>query len=941
MKKILFTSVLLLGAAVASFAQQKDTLAMPFGRTVTAERTTGSVRQVNVQSLEKTVTSDLRNRLTGLVPGLEVTESGGSMFSPATGGLNSYSLGSGAYSFYLKGFTTLNCIVDDVPVPFNQILLDPNQIESITVLSDVLDKAKYGPIASYGALYIKTKTGRYNTPLRINADVESGVSMISSLPEWVDGASYAILNNMARAEAGLSPLYDDATIAQFELKDPNSLSAPNVDYKSLMLRQMYPTARISFDASAGSRNIRFNVAMNAIHTGDIVRAATSDYNKLNLVANVATRIGRYVEASAAFKGLVSYRTKGNVSWYNYRSVPAVAYPLVLSSFDVPDDESYNATGDKTIYGVSKTFTTNYYAKMLEGGTYTTRNRSGIFDVALDVDWGWLLKGLTSRTSLEYSSFLSTTIGKNNDYIAYYCNPSWGIVEELSDHKGNTQTSRNTSSTATGQNLAFYHRFDYGWKGAGHNVDAGITYYMSNSAQTGDANYQKQLYLTGNVAYDYMDRYCVEVAAQYAGSSRFKKGSRFGFFPTVGAKWNLHNEAFMAGTKDVLTKLSLHAQVGEIGNADIFGTQYLYQASYATSNGMTYGPSINGGEWWFGTNTHTSVYTNVQRLANSQLSWARLRQADLGVDAQLLGCIDLGAEYYRWLRDGIAVDVTSVLPYLYGLDGTTVYDNFEARSAQGLNLYAQFHRQFGDFFVGAGASCSFGFGEQYYTKLVDDTYSYDYQKKTGTSTSSIWGYRCIGKYVDEDEIADLPAYGDRSALRIGDLVYEDVNGDGSIDANDRVIIGTSAPDMRYSINLNFGWKNLELNMVATGRAGGNVNLSSSGYFTGGSGMGNYSAFVLNELGGDYPRLSYDNLTNNFLSSDFWLRNASWFKLQNVDLSYRFDFPKSKAVKSLKVDLRGDNLFSIHGLRYVDPEDIDAGVSAYPFMRTITLGAKITF
>lgn len=300
MKKIYFILCIFLAASVAAAAQQKDTLAMSFARDIPSELSTGAGRCVSPESLESSVTSDLRNRLTALVPGLEVKENGGSMFSAATGGLNNYALGSGAYSFYLKGFSTMYCIVDDVPLPFNQLLLDPNQIESVTVLGDALDKAKYGPIASYGAISIRTRKGSYNSPLRINVDVESGVSMISGLPEWVDGKNYALLNNQARTEAGLTPLYTSSMLEEFEKMDPNSLTAPNVDYKSLMLRQVYPTSRISFDASAGSRNLRFNISANAVHTGDIVRTEGQDYNKLNLSASISARLGQYVEATAGF-----------------------------------------------------------------------------------------------------------------------------------------------------------------------------------------------------------------------------------------------------------------------------------------------------------------------------------------------------------------------------------------------------------------------------------------------------------------------------------------------------------------------------------------------------------------------------------------------------------------------------------------------------------------
>ena len=177
---------------------------------------------------------------------------------------------------------------------------------------------------------------------------------------------------------------------------------------------------------------------------------------------------------------------------------------------------------------------------------------------------------------------------------------------------------------------------------------------------------------------------------------------------------------------------------------------------------------------------------------------------------------------------------------------------------------------------------------------------------------------------------LPAYS--TDIAVGDLYYKDVNGDGVIDTNDRTIIGNSKPDLRYWVNLNLGWKRLNLQVIGTGMFGGNISLSND-YFWSGWGDGNYSAFVRDNIGGAYPRLTYVKVNNNFLTSDFWLTSRTWFKIKDVILSYAF--PK------VTLYVKGQNLLTLTKVPYVDPENINSGVTEYPMFRTVTLGVKMTF
>ena len=190
---------------------------------------------------------------------------------------------------------------------------------------------------------------------------------------------------------------------------------------------------------------------------------------------------------------------------------------------------------------------------------------------------------------------------------------------------------------------------------------------------------------------------------------------------------------------------------------------------------------------------------------------------------------------------------------------------------------------------------------------------------------------------------MPSYVDKSSLKVGDLKYKDQNDDGVIDVNDQVVIGTTNPKLRYTLNVSMGWKNFDLLLVGTGRIGGDLNMLGNSYFNPATGMANQSQFVIDELGKTLPRVDYYGVPNNEVTSSWWLRDRSWFKLQVIDIGYNIPMKKGErlGIQSIRVDIKGSNLLTFTKLQYVDPEDASAGVTNYPFFRTLTVGAKIVF
>ena len=913
----------------AAVPEKKDSvITYPWGQKLTYWQTTGSGLTVNIPKLETKVAGDLRNSMTGVVPGMDVRELTGG-FDPS--GYAMYTLNNSHIQLTMRGNTDLMCIVNDMHIPFSQLLLDPNQIESITVITDVVDRAKYGPLATNGALLIRTKQGGYNTPMRIHVDMESGISMAGRVPEWVNGVEYAKLNNAARSASGYDELYSPEAISGFAKNDPYDLRYPNVDYKSLMYKNSYPLSRAGVSFYGGGNNVRYNFALNGLYSGDLVKGgATTDYSRFNISAGMAAKIGRYIEVSVDFSSLLSFQRYGRTSWNSYRIVPAVAYPLTLGT--ATGDEEGEAKGT-TIYGVSRTFPDNYYALQIEGGFRTHRMRTGLFNTALDIDLSWLLDGLHSRTGFSNSSFVQTTIGKNNEYLAYYWTEESG-KGDISDHRGTKSTGKGTFDNYSVQALGMYERLSYDKRFGMHNIAAGATFTLNSTSNKASSWYQRQMYGIADLSYSYADKYIAEVVAEYAGTHTLNRANRFGFFPTAGLAWVASNEGFLKSVSWI-DNLKLRAQTGIIGQTSLFDQPYLYRGVYSFANSMYYGPNDKQDCWFGGTAQWISQKTTISRVPNEDLSWAKIYQVDAGLDFDFLKMFSFNTNFFYRKIDGIIANTVSVTPGAFGLSGMAMYENFTAISIRGVDATLNYAQTFGDFRVSAGVSAQTYIQKN--DKVVEDNYLYDYQKLTGLNADAIWGFRCIGKFTDESQLATVPAYS--SDVAVGDLMYEDVNNDGKIDANDRVVIGHSNPRLYYQVNLGFAWKNLEVNVVGSGRAFFKTALTND-YFWNGTGDGNYSAFVRDNIGGDYPRLSYVKDENNFISSDFWLRDGGWFKIQDVEVAYTLPL-RSKAIKSVRFSVKGQNLATITGIKDVDPEYINAGVSSYPLMKTITGGIKLNF
>ena len=921
-------------------AQQDSVVYLPLNRIAALSERTGSTVSVDREQLGKYPSVDFRNQLTGLIPGLEVVEKSGAT-GIAAGADN------GSVNLLSRG-NNIRYIVDDMPVYISQLQLDPEQIESVTLLTDIADKAQFGPVAADGVLCIRTRRGGRG-PLRIDLSFERGVSVVDRFPEWVGGVDYAKMNNYARYNDGMTPLYDGTAIAGYRRCDPDHAEFPNADFRSMLLKDTKPYTRAGLGLSGGGKAVRYNAHFGYAGEGDIYRlGSTSDYNRLNVHTNVEAMITPMLKARVSFFGGMTFRRSPKYGYgttnddemtavlSDLRTIPGIAFPVHVTPPVL--DETVEMDKNRAIYGVSNQWGNNPVAALSENGSYTTKGRTGLMTATVDYDFGSVVKGLKSTTFVGLNLYQMTRIGQNPDYYGYLWDRQSG-VGAISAHKGVKESEKSLMDKYTYQSLNFYEKLSYDFARNGHKLAVTAAYYLSSVARTGQSSFERQQNLIGTVSYSYDGRYLVEGVVDYSGSSRFLKGNRYEVFPSLGLGWVVSKEAFMENASWI-DYLKVRGQIGVLGYED-FGTQYLYEGYYQKSTGPTFGPSsLGSASSWLGSGNYVSNKTTLQRLGNPDLTWEKRRELSVGFDAQLFGRrLDVSATYFRSKRDGIITPMSGNIPLYWGLRNVSIWENYNAGLQQGAEVALRFSGRAGDFGYSIGAS--FAYRDSEYLRY-DESYTYDYQAVNGTAFDAYRGYVCLGKFTSEEEIASWPVQSFDEQVRVGDLKYADLNGDRRIDANDRRVIGHTDPKFIYAVNLHFDYKWFDLTIVGTGRAGYQVPFTNA-YFWNGWGDGNYSKFVKEHFDGDYPRISYNKANNNFQNSTFWLRDGGFFKIQNIELGFDAPIPAGNkvGVKGLRIFLRGANLLTISRIKDVDPESIDSGVTTSPLFRTFTAGINLTF
>ncbi len=896
---------------------------------------TGSVASIGDEELTKRPVSNPANLLQGKVAGVEISQA----FAKPGDERNSILI-RGAGTFSGTGNSPLILING---VAGDMTNLNPDDIESISVLKDAASSAIYGARAANGVILVTTKQGQ-NQRASINYHYNLQAHQATRLPELLyNSADYMELWNEARERAGRTPHFTQATIDAFR-NNPNDPNYPNFDWIDHSFRTGIAHNH-HLNVNGGNDNTNYNLSLGYYDQDGIT--SLYEFQKYNALFSINSHVTDWLKLGGEIQFVRKDITRS--AWDN-----DVDYQILAIYGAGP-----NYTPTKVLPDGSVGYIARYSSSISEwtvrnpdaqdaSGSRVENNYNILPQVSADVQ---LIKGLTWRNKLAFQLI--------NNFLKAHERPVDNYYFEDNSYAHNNATwrlgvtDRNQQSTLTtyfstlnyDTNLGDVHAINIL---AGYNQESFLTRSLSGFRRnftipdikelnggspegqraSGSASEWAIRSYFGRLAYSFDHKYLLEVNARYDGTSRISPDNRWGFFPSVSGAWRISEEDFA----DIgwLDNLKLRASWGRLGNQNV-GT-YPYQ------------PVLSFGSYPFGGTT--SIAALQTRLVDENLKWETTTMTDFGFDLSInRGLLDVTFDWYHKVTTDILYGAP--IPSLAGLSPPTV--NFGEMANKGIEVVLGHRKQIRDF--GYYVSLNFARNRNEVLKLnLGDEPQIGGTRITqvGLPWNSHYLIEWTGIFQNEEEIAAAPTH--PHPPKPGDLKFKDQNGDGVINGDDRILIDGAHPDFTYGGSVNLNWKNFSLSAFFQGISG---RKQYNGILSWGQGAFMQGSpppvdLVNNRWTPDNPTNKYPAIFQNGYgpvtgtNSTYWLFDASYFRLKNLLIEYRIptNLVENIGIRDLRVYASGDNLLTITNYPGSDPEQFDnQWFTSYPQVRIFTLGARI--
>lgn len=907
---------------------------------------TGAISSMRGDDLLKTPAGSISNILSGQVTGISSVQYSGEP-------------GADAADIYVRGIATTNNAtpliqVDGVERDFSQI--DPNEIESVTILKDASATAVFGVRGANGVILITTKRGAEGKA-KISFTTSAGVNVRTKELEFANSYQYASYVNMMRTNDGNEPLYSDEQLAAFR-DHTNPLLYPDINWIDYCMNKAAFQSQHNVSISGGTNNMRYFVSA-GLFTQDgmfkqfnLTDDFNFDYKRYNYRANLDFDISKTTLLSVNIGGRVeSKRTPESGEDQNqlfrklYWAVPFASAGIV--------DGKYIKTNADYVTKPRADGLESYYGKGFRNQTTNVLN----LDLVLDQKLDFITKGLSIKLKGSYNSSYSTTKIASSSVATYtpVVDDKGAITYKKSG--SDSQTSYREGDYGKGRDWYMELALNYNRKFGNHSVTGLFLYNQSKRYYPGGTyDYIPTGYvgLVGRVTYDWKTRYLAEFNVGYNGSENFNPENRYGFFPAGSIGWIVSEEPFFAPIKKVVNYFKVRATLGMVGNDNYAGQRFLYLPG---SYGYGQNNDHNGPGGFFGQNIGNAkpgAWEATQ--SNPYAKWETAVKQNYGLDFNILNDhLSVSADYFIEKRR----DILRTPDYLPGILGMTLPAiNVNKVENKGFEIQAKWNDRIGtDFRYWANFNISFARNKIVFMNEVEQNEPWMYQ--TGRRINSRSMYKFWGFY---DETADLryqeefgiPISDHGITLQPGDAVYVDLNKDGKLDGNDatRDIGFTDLPEYTAGLNLGFSWKNFDFSMQWTGAWNVDRMLSE---FRQPLGDTQNKGLLLyqyentwrsseDSYTAKFPRITATNRKNNFeKGSDLYLINASYLRLKNIEIGYNFDFPFMRKLKlnSCRMYVNGYNLLTFTAFDWGDPESRQSDRPNYPLTRVFNIGLKLGF
>lgn len=897
----------------------KDEVELPFRKTI-AREIVGATSTIDEDAISSSNQMNVLNILSGKAPGLNVSQ------VPTEPGRSATVLNIRGLSRSATDNAPL-IIIDGIERPLED--LTPEEIESITVLKDATSKILYGPKAVNGVLLVKTKRGiKYKRDRQFN--IEFGAQTPVRMPEYLNSADYATMYNQARINDGLSPYYTQTDIDGYRM-GTNPVLYPDVDFHKLCLNDHMSYRKAIAQFRGGNESAQYYVnATYAGYGGYEAVGKNNTSNKFNLRVNLDYKVNDWLKAFVDIAGQMEFYTTNYMSadklFSRLSSHRPNAYPIKFSDPGNPGTEIYGAMENANLSSSRE----NIYAEMALGGSKENTVRKGQTNIGFDLSLDRYVKGLSAKAYVTFDVYNYLVVGKNENFSSYrpIFNENSLIGKELlTVEKKVSDKSRIADQMY--RNYGYFGQLSYDRTfQAKHQLKSDLVIFQSRRENLGSSQDDVNRTFALRTNYVYNKKWIAELDMAVMGSSRFTKGNRYGYFPTVGVAWIASEEKFLKD-KEWLDFLKIKASTGLLGTDNYFDF-FLFESRWNTSQSTHFGPKLEED-----VNTSTLVH-----VGNPDLTWEKSFEINIGAEASFLNCLTADFNYFNNYRYDILTPTTS-FSSING--GELMYRNYGSVRNQGVELALEYSGNIGKLHYSIGGNTIWS--KAVYEKTDDMEGLSSNRKKEGKPVDTRFGLIAEGLFKSGDEIAAHPVQ-DFGPVQIGDVKYANINNDHHINENDMLPIGNEYPRFQFGLNINLAYKGFELSLSGSGMAQYDIYLNNSYYWM--REDQKYSTFVKNYFNpstgeGKFPRLTTQQNQNNYRSSSLWMRSGNFFKLRDAMLSYSLpqNITNKMTLKQVKLFVRGSNLFTISSIKDLDPEYIDAGVTGYPFFRSFTGGINVVF
>ncbi|HEY0667361.1 MAG TPA: TonB-dependent receptor [Sphingobacteriaceae bacterium] len=913
---------------------------------------TGSVSTITAKELEAVPTPNVSTLFYGKLPGLIPNQRSGAP-------------GDDKVALAIRGLGGALVVVDGIQNrDFTR--LDPNEIESVTILKDAASAAVYGVSGGNGVILVTTKKGVVGKPV-FNYTINYGAQRITQFPEPVDAEGYAILVNQAAVNIGGTPTYTQEEVKKFrEGTDPKY---PNFNHYDYWMRDYAPQMQQNISVRGGSDKIKYFFLLGQATQGSIFRGGNQEFKKYNFRTNVVANITDNLEVTVNLGG--RNENRDNMVQSPYLMAAWLYYQSPIYRPRHPD-----GTIASTNFGLSA-----YLDRDLTGYIKNDRN---IFEGSLNINY-----------KVPFIRGLSANVLASRD-MAFEDNKHWEKIFGLYSWNETTQTSTQASTRGVSRliELADKRAIMYvnpsvtyeKTLASAHNLKAMVAYEVSDSTGTRLTG-TRQNYVTtidqlfagpdlgknnfgtardagresyfGRFNYNYLGKYLLEYNFRVDGSAKFPPTKRWGLFQGISAGWRISDEKFFKGKVAAIDDLKLRGSWGKLGDDGSVNFQYLAGYTYPSGSYILGGNILTAG-----------LTSNV--LPNPNITWEDHQTYDLGFDMSLWkGKLTMEGSVFYKTSEGILATRADQIPSTFG--SGLAQENLNSLNSRGFEFALSHNSRIGEVKYSITPNISYARLRNDHLEQRPFNNSYDNWRfnNEGREGSIHWGYKDLGQFQSYDQIYSSPIQDARanSTLRPGDIIYEDFNKDGVIDAGDiqpiarGYVTGSgpgavfeSTPLLNFGLGLNASWKRFTFDMNWAGAAMVFYQHSYNAIAPFKDGR-SANAYLLDNwhradptdptsawVPGKYPSTVVGGAPNNVnYNTTFWIKDASYLRLKSANISYNLqnNFLKNYGIRSVDVTLSGQNLLTITKLEDIDPENRSASASYYPQMMTFNAGFRITF